>query len=327
MACGSWFGESSFLSGVCLMERMSLTKTTVIVKVLKLVVKGKLIMAVPDKVEAVTKVTETLSKQSNPMQEMERLSPNKEHFDSLMSSSQTIKSPAFERMDTKVFGAEEVQHVEKNPIFGEENVSTQKSGTATDQEGKRRQQQQETEEVEGVAAANPKQSKSKATSLMDEVSQLHKNISNISNSNPETIKGQAKDAIAQIEGIKTQLSQAKSEIKPSYQTLLRNRLTHIDDNLKIALNKVGVEYTSPQITAPGNANPIRKFIGFLSNSQQQLANLNIAIDQFSMSGQLTPANLLTIQMKMNYVQQQIELFTSLLNKALESTKTIMNVQV
>ena len=51
------------------------------------------------------------------------------------------------------------------------------------------------------------------------------------------------------------------------------------------------------------------------------------VEQFNLTGQITPANMLAIQMKMGYVQQQIELFTSLLNKALESTKTIMNVQV
>jgi len=98
-------------------------KAAVIIKILK--GKGKLIMAVPDKVEAVKKVTETLSKQSHGAEEMERMSPNKEHFDTLMNSSQ-VKPTSFERIDTKVFGAEEVQSVEQKPVFAEENVSTQK---------------------------------------------------------------------------------------------------------------------------------------------------------------------------------------------------------
>lgn len=284
-------------------------------------------MAVPDKVEAVRKVTETLSKQ-NPAEEMERLAPNKEHFDTLMSSTQSVKPTSFERLDTKAFGTEEVQSIESKPVFAEENVSTQKSGTATDQEQKRRQQQQ-TEEVDGVSATRSKgSSSSKVTSLMDEVSKLNKNVSNISNTgSPEAIKAQAKDVIAQIDNVKAQLSQSKTEIKPAYQTLLRNRLTHIDDSLKIALNKAGVEYTPPPAASGGNTNAIHKFLGFLTNSQHQLENLNVAIDQFNVTGQITPANMLAIQMKMGYVQQQIELFTSLLNKALESTKTIMNVQV
>jgi hypothetical protein len=163
---------------------------------------------------------------------------------------------------------------------------------------------------------------------LDEVSKLNKNVNNISKTSPENIKSQAKGVISQMENVKTQLSHAGSDIKPSYQTLLRNRLTHIDDSLKIALNKAGVEYTPPTAaTGAGSSNPIHKFLGYLTNSQHQLENLNVAIDQFSGSGQINPANMLAIQVKMGYVSQQMELFTSLLNKALESTKTIMNVQV
>ena len=72
---------------------------------------------------------------------------------------------------------------------------------------------------------------------------------------PEAIKAQAKDVISQIDQVKTQLAQTQTEIKPSYQTLLRNRLSHIDDNLKIALNKAGVEYTPPP-SQPNQVKPI-----------------------------------------------------------------------
>ena len=69
-------------------------------------------------------------------------------------------------------------------------------------------------------------------------------------------------------------------------------------------------------------------MSFLTNSQQQLENLNGTIAHLNIAGpNLSPANMLAIQLKMNAVTQQIELFTSLLNKALESAKTIMNVQV
>lgn len=281
-----------------------------------------------DKIEAVKKVTETLSKQSQGLEEAEHLSANKGQFDSFMNTAQSIKSPSFERVDTKAFAIEETQQTEKNPILSDENLSSQKNGSATDQEGKRRQKD-ETGEIEGVASTGSKTSteRSSGSSLMDEVSQLNKGPSNISNASPDSIKAQTKSAITQIDGIKTQLAQSQGEIKPSYQTLLRNRLTHIDDNLKIALNKAGVEHKAPPVGATENKNPISRFIGFLSNSQEQLGSLNAAVDAMSKSGTITPANMLAIQMKMNQVQQQIELFTNLLNKALESTKTIMNVQV
>jgi len=286
-------------------------------------------MATPDKVEAVSRVTETVSKSSNIAEEMERLAPNKEHFDSLMSSFPSVKPASFERIQTKAFGTEDVHAIESQPALGEENLSAQKSGTATDQEQKRGQpNSQEEGELGEISAVRSKTSSpSVTTSLMDEVSKLNKNVSTISSLPAEGIKRQAQEVIAQLEKVKTQLSQTQAEIKPSYQTLLRNRLAHIDDNLKIALNKAGLEYTFPAAPREVGSNAIHNFLGLLTNSQNQLANLHGAIDQFNVSGLITPANMLAIQIKMSYIQQQIELFTSLLNKALESTKTIMNVQV
>lgn len=277
-------------------------------------------MAIPD-IDSVKKVTETLSK--NPVE-----APNKEHFDALMNSADSMGHPSFERIDQPAAVPDDGQNIEKNPIFADENVSSQKSGSATDQDQKRRRQQ-ESEEVEGVGSTRAKKSdgsSSKSASLMDEVSKLNQNVSKFSNSSPEAIKKQATDVIAQLEQVKSKLSQSQGEIKPSYQTLLRNRLTHIDDNLKIALNKAGVEYTPP-VASTGNTNAIHKFLNMITNGQKQIENMHNVVETASQSGSISPANMLAIQMKMGYVQQQIELFTSLLNKALESTKTIMNVQV
>jgi hypothetical protein len=242
-----------------------------------------------------------------------------------------MQSPAKNPVpENKPFAAENTEKLEENPIFAEQNVSTQKDSSATDKDGRRRQDGKDEEEVGGVeATGSKKKSSSQASSLMDEVAKLHTQVSKVARMSPEQLKTQANQVIAQIDQVKTQLAQTTTEIKPSYQTLLRNRLTHIDDNLKIALSKAGVEYTPPS-QAPGanSANPLDRFIGFLTNSQKQLEGLNHTIDSLGMQkGQLTPANMLAIQMKIGYVQQQIELFTSLLNKALESTKSIMNVQV
>lgn len=279
-------------------------------------------MAAPDKIEAVQKVSNTLSQENF---------PNKDHFDHFMSSTsaaQGIKPSSFERIDTKVYGANEVQSVEPKPVFGDENVTAQKTGTATDEERKRRQQQESTE-IEGVSETRTKGSSTQSASLLDQVSKLNKNLTQISSASPESLKTQAKEMVSQIEQVKTQLANNTGEIKPSYQTLLKNRITHIDDSLKIALNKAGLEYTPPPIqTGEGSSkNGVKTFLGFLTNSQNQLQNLDNVIEKLSANGQITPANMIAIQMKMGYVQQQIELFTSLLNKALESTKTIMNVQV
>lgn len=287
-------------------------------------------MALEHKIEAVNKISQALNQDpvgTNQLAEAEQLAQKQDRFQNFVETAS--KQSTFHKVEGAfVVAPEGIQQLEKTPVFAEEKVTVQKNGTATDQEQKRGKQH-ETDEVEAVGKTTQTVNES-PSSLMDEVKKLNTRVSSAARLTPEDLRHQAKDLITQIEKVKTQLSQPATEIKPSYQNLLSNRLSHIDDNLKIALSKAGVEYSAPQPTAIGgtSSNPIERFLGFLTKSQYQLEHLNETIDQLNLKkAELTPAAMLTIQMKMGYVQQQIELFTSLLNKALESTKTIMNVQV
>ncbi len=131
-----------------------------------------------------------------------------------------------------------------------------------------------------------------------------------------------------IEEIKQVLSAPDNKIKDSYKNLLENKLSHIDDALRIALEKTGAEQT---IESGGMSfgTGVEKFLGFLTRSQHRL---NAVVDEindikFNKGNEVRPADLLAVQVKVNFVQQELELFTNLLNKGLESTKTLLNVQV
>ncbi len=164
-------------------------------------------------------------------------------------------------------------------------------------------------------------------SLMDEVTSFNQKIESASKSNPKNIAVQATELIAQLDELKTKLKSPNLELKSSVQTLLQSKLNHIDESLKIALNKAGVEYVAP-IAQKNLSTPIERFLGFLTDAQAQLQGLGGDVEQLALKkGEISPADMLAIQVKVGYVQQEIEFFTSLLNKALESTKTIMNVQV
>jgi len=163
--------------------------------------------------------------------------------------------------------------------------------------------------------------------IFDEVRELNKKVDHATRSSPGELAAQADDVIAQIDILKSKLETPDLEIKSSVQNILRNKLNHIDDNLKIALDRAGVEYKPPE-KPTSLAKPIDKFLGLLTHSQNQLETLAEDVRSMSlMDKELSPANMLLIQVKVSYIQQEIELFTSMLNKALESTKTIMNVQV
>lgn len=169
-----------------------------------------------------------------------------------------------------------------------------------------------------------------SVSLMDQIRELNTKVNQVSKASPDTIVAQASEVIKQIEEVKTKLAVPGVEIKGSVQTLMNNKLSHIDESLKVALNRAGVEYVPQVAPAPATnlAGPIEKFIGLLTHGQYQMQRLSQEVSMMGgANSSFTPADMLAIQIKVGYVQQEIELFTNILNKSLESIKTIMNVQI
>ena len=165
-------------------------------------------------------------------------------------------------------------------------------------------------------------------SLLDEVAKANSKTEQSVGKcgNPTELVAQTQNTVSEIEKVKETLT-AQPAIKGSYRNLLNNKLTHIDDNLRIALSKAGVEYVAPEKQA-NSVNPIVRFLGNLSHAQFQLESLGTYLEGMSNAKEpLSPANMLAIQIKVTHVQQELEFFTSLLNNALQSTKTLMNVQV
>lgn len=134
--------------------------------------------------------------------------------------------------------------------------------------------------------------------------------------------------INKISSLKQQLETNNIELSRPVRSSMQRSLVHVDESLKIALSKVGVDYTPPVAQASGLVAPVQKFLGYLSNGQNQLEALSNQLTTLNATDQhITPSNMLALQLKMGVITQQIEFFSSLLNKCLESTKTIMNVQV
>jgi hypothetical protein len=228
-----------------------------------------------EKIEKIDKVKNTakiVEGGIDEVQNIERLPPNKDHFDSLVN-----------------------------------NTSRQKSA-----------QTPVSESVEAVTKS----------SLMDEVRNLNLKVDRFGKVNPKDLVAQADKVVDQIEAIKAKLKTPDLDLKPATQNLLQNKLSHIDENLRVALSKAGLEYNPTAHLDNKNVNPIERFLGFLTNGQSQLASLGNEVTQMHLNGQeITPANMLRIQMKVGYISQEIDFFSAVLNKALDSTKTIMNVQV
>jgi hypothetical protein len=249
-------------------------------------------MALDEKIEAIEKIGKAFK--ADPLHEtdtLERVSANKEHFHTFLNQGQ--EHPAYQ---TTVDASKEIKKVS-------------------------------------------------SISLMDEITRLNSQVSQLKRLNPEEIRNYAKDIVGQMEKVKGNLNdlhglhtkasdlhgkEMADASLSSQQRRMQQRLTHIDESLKIALSKAGVEYQAyvPQPSPSGRTNPVKNFLGFLTNSQVEMNHLDTKILEMSANrAELKPVEMMKIQMEMNRIQQQLELFTSALNKCLESMKTLMNVQV
>lgn len=164
-------------------------------------------------------------------------------------------------------------------------------------------------------------------SIIEEVANVSRMADQAKRSTPKDLIVQAQEVMGKIDQLKAKLNTPNLELKGSVQQDLKNKLSHIDDNLRVAMSRTGLEYTPPP-AAQKSENVINRFLGLLTDSQDKLQNLTADIQRIDTNNQsVTPATMLVLQMKVGMMQQEIEFFTTVLNKALESTKTIMNVQV
>lgn len=180
-----------------------------------------------------------------------------------------------------------------------------------------------------VAAENPVQK----LSPIDQMSANSHRIERLKPVTVDQIVQQADDLRANIQAPIAKIEEAQkanpsTRLSPAHDALLTDKLIHVDSSLKTALNKVGVEVTAQEIQKNVGQQPLVKFLNMLSNSDRQLFTLVGEISALQNSKErLSPEKLLAVQIKLGFVQSELEFFTNVLNKALEGTKTIMNVQV
>ncbi len=187
---------------------------------------------------------------------------------------------------------------------------------------------QQKPQVEQPVAIEKVEDTQKLISPIDQIRDLNQKTDYVSRSNANDLVVQSQDVIAKIDSLKTKLEAPDLQLNGAVRTALRSKLDHIDESLKIAISKAGGEHV-PYAQPTGLMKPIDRFLGLLTHGQTQLETLtkDIQTMETTAGGEISPAKMLLIQIKVGHVQQEIELFTSMLSKALESTKTIMNVQV
>lgn len=237
-------------------------------------------------------------------------------------AQQVVKIEAVEKIDTPKTAAQDAAAIEEasaqTKVKFEEAVA--KAENKWDQALSQRQLLVATDETQVKL------------SPIQEMSLAEKRVGQLKPITIEQIVQQASDTkeairtpVAKLE----ELQQINPDLRftPAHEAILNDKLIHVESHLKTALSKVGVEVKAQDIPLAGQK-PLVRFLNYLSNSDRQLSTLISevqGIDQQKKS--LQPTQLLALQIKLGFIQTEIEFFTNVLNKAVEGTKTIMNVQI
>jgi len=155
-------------------------------------------------------------------------------------------------------------------------------------------------------------------------------------------KGQGGQGTVSIESILNQTSQSENllntlqnnlntpnlKLKRSHQKLLNNKLQDANRYLSSAADKLGLPKQPPS-EIPSSSGPIAKFLGYITDGQNQIAQIKQKISEVSQQGQkgLNPGEMLSLQVKISQAQQEIEYSSVLLSKVVDALKQTLNIQI
>lgn len=143
----------------------------------------------------------------------------------------------------------------------------------------------------------------------------------------DSLQSQATNTSNTLNTIDDQLNTKNLQLKQSQKYLLRNKLSEANSHIRTAASKTGVDVGPPPSTS-AKQNPIRRYLAYVNDSQNQLAEAQSKIKNLSANGgSLSPGDMLMIQVKLNKAQQALEYSSVLLGKAVDDIKMLFNVQI
>jgi hypothetical protein len=143
----------------------------------------------------------------------------------------------------------------------------------------------------------------------------------------ESVLGQMNSTSSVLGDLQTQMNNKNLNLRQSQKYLLRNKLTSANQNIRTAAQKTGVD-TGELPSEFNRKNPVTKFLGLISDSQNQLQGAQEKIKSMNINGQsMNPGDLLLVQVKLAKAQQELEYSSVLLSTAVSDIKTLFNIQL
>lgn len=220
-------------------------------------------------------------------------------------------------MDEEIEGIEPVSGVSKKKKISKSSSSESKSKVF-------KTSLEKVEEKKAAQEVSPEKTGEKV-SPMDLMAQKEK----VSPENLQDFSKKIHEANNSVEKLKNQLHVYEDTPIPQnalIRSSISKTLDHIDHDLQLAHQKVGIETTTTISNKPSDiSKPIKHFLSSLTKTQEAMNKLPNEL--MNMGKDLTVGAMFGIQLHVNNIQQTIEFFSSALSKALEMTKTILSVQV
>lgn len=137
---------------------------------------------------------------------------------------------------------------------------------------------------------------------------------------------QAQSAQDTLGNISQQLKTPNLSFKRSQAHLLKNKLGNANQYIRQTGAKLGIE--APPLTMTPGSNAIGRFMAYVNDGQNQLVEVQQKLKAMAAKGQqLNAAEMLSVTVKMNLAQQEIEYSSTLLAKVIDSIKQVMNIQL
>lgn len=190
---------------------------------------------------------------------------------------------------------------------------------------------QPSQEIEEEGPGNFAEMMQNPTQKMPQTIKAPSPMSILPNTNPvsgpsyETMQSQLNMATTHINDMQTQMQTPGLKIKPQEHAALINHMSQASDALRSANSKLGIDNEPLASTGDG---PFSKFMSLITDGSKQIATAQNQLNDISKSpDQLNPAQMLSVQVKINQAQQQIEFSSILLSKTVDAFKQLMNIQI
>jgi len=141
-----------------------------------------------------------------------------------------------------------------------------------------------------------------------------------------TILSQAKTTQDTLGTVHKQLNTQNLKLRRSQAHLIKNKLTDAQGYLRQAGAKLGVEL--PPMQVPSGTSALGRFVAYVNDGQNQLIEVQQKLKNMAAAGQhISAAEMLSVTVKMNLAQQEIEYSSTLLAKVIQSITQIMQIQL